>query len=139
MEKIRLDMRMVELGLAPSREKARAMILAGEVRVNGVPARKAGEEIRPEAAVEVLSDPVPFVSRGGLKLQKAVQVFSIDLKDKDCLDVGASTGGFTDCMLQQGARHVWAMDVGYGQLAWKLRTDERAFERRPEAQPCPDP
>ena len=125
MEKIRLDMRMVELGLAPSREKARAMILAGEVRVNGVPARKAGEEIRPEAAVEVLSDPVPFVSRGGLKLQKAVQVFSIDLKDKDCLDVGASTGGFTDCMLQQGARHVWAMDVGYGQLDWKLRQDPR--------------
>lgn len=125
MEKIRLDMRMVELGLAPSREKARAMILAGEVRVNGVPARKAGEEIRPEAAVEVLSDPVPFVSRGGLKLQKAVQVFSIDLKDKDCLDVGASTGGFTDCMLQQGARHVWAMDVGYGQLDWKLRQDSR--------------
>ena len=108
MEKIRLDMRMVELGLAPSREKARAMILAGEVRVNGVPARKAGEEIRPEAAVEVLSDPVPFVSRGGLKLQKAVQVFSIDLKDKDCLDVGASTGGFTDCMPAMCGPWMWA-------------------------------
>lgn len=125
MEKTRLDVRLVELGLAPSREKARALIMAGEVLVNGQTAHKAGEEVSSEANIEVKGDPVPFVSRGGLKLQKAVTVFPIDLTGKDCLDIGASTGGFTDCMLQHGAHHVWALDVGYGQLDWRLRNDER--------------
>ena len=123
---------MVEAGLAPSREKARAMIMAGEVFVNGRKAEKAGEEVRPEDAVTLQEDPIPFVSRGGLKLDKALKVFPLTLRDKVCLDVGASTGGFTDCMLQNGARHVCALDVGYGQLAWQLRNDPRVtvMERR---------
>ena len=132
MDKKRLDVYMVESGLAPSREKARAMIMAGEVSVNGIKAEKAGEEIRLQDSVSIREDPVPFVSRGGLKLDKALKVFPISLKDKVCLDVGASTGGFTDCMLQNGARHVCALDVGYGQLAWQLRNDARVtvMERR---------
>ena len=125
MDKTRLDMRMLELGLAPSREKARAMIMAGEVKVNGQKADKAGLEVKEADAVTVEGDPIPFVSRGGLKLQKALQVFPLTLTDKMCIDVGASTGGFTDCMLQHGAKHVYALDVGYGQLDWKLRNDER--------------
>jgi len=132
MEKKRLDVYMAEAGLAPSREKARAMIMAGEVYVGGRKAEKAGEEVRPEDEVTVQSDPVPFVSRGGLKLDKALKVFPLSIRDKVCLDVGASTGGFTDCMLQNGARHVCALDVGYGQLAWQLRNDPRVtvMERR---------
>lgn len=132
MDKKRLDVYMVEAGLAPSREKARAMIMAGEVLLNGRKAEKAGEEVRPEDGVTLQEDPVPFVSRGGLKLQKALKVFPLTLQDKVCLDVGASTGGFTDCMLQNGAQHVVALDVGYGQLAWQLRNDPRVtvMERR---------
>ena len=132
MDKKRLDLHMVEAGLAPSREKARAMIMAGEVFVNGRKAEKAGEEVHPSDAVTIREDPIPFVSRGGLKLDKALKVFPLTLKDKDCLDVGASTGGFTDCMLQNGAKHVCALDVGYGQLAWQLRNDQRVtvMERR---------
>lgn len=132
MDKKRLDVYMVEAGLAPSRERARAMIMAGEVFVNGRKAEKAGEEVRPEDAVALHEDPIPFVSRGGLKLDKALKVFPLTLQDKVCLDVGASTGGFTDCMLQNGARHVCALDVGYGQLDWKLRNDQRVtvMERR---------
>ena len=132
MDRKRLDVHMVEAGLAPSREKARAMIMAGEVFVNGRKAEKAGEEVRPEDAVTLQEDPIPFVSRGGLKLDKALKVFPLTLRDKVCLDVGASTGGFTDCMLQNGARHVCALDVGYGQLAWQLRNDPRVtvMERR---------
>ena len=132
MDKKRLDIYMVESGLAPSREKARAMIMAGDVFVNGIKAEKAGEEVRMLDSVSLREDPIPFVSRGGLKLDKALKVFQISLKDKNCLDVGASTGGFTDCMLQNGARHVFALDVGYGQLAWQLRNDERVtvMERR---------
>ena len=125
MDRKRLDVHMVEAGLSPSREKARAMIMAGEVFVNGRKAEKAGEEVRPEDAVTLQEDPIPFVSRGGLKLDKALKVFPLTLRDKVCLDVGASTGGFTDCMLQNGARHVCALDVGYGQLAWQLRNDPR--------------
>ena len=125
MDKKRLDVHMVEAGLAPSREKARAMIMAGEVFVNGRKAEKAGEEVRPEDAVTLQEDPIPFVSRGGLKLDKALKVFPLSLQGKVCLDVGASTGGFTDCMLQNGARKVFSVDVGYGQFAWKLRQDER--------------
>ena len=132
MDKKRLDVHMVEAGLAPSRERARAMIMAGEVFVNGHKAEKAGAEVRPEDAVTLQEDPIPFVSRGGLKLDKALKVFPLSLQDKVCLDVGASTGGFTDCMLQNGARHVCALDVGYGQLAWQLRNDPRVtvMERR---------
>ena len=132
MGKKRLDVYMAEAGLAPSREKARAMIMAGEVYVNGRKAEKAGEEVRSEDEVKVQSDPIPFVSRGGLKLDKALKVFPLSLQDKVCLDVGASTGGFTDCMLQNGAKHVCALDVGYGQLAWQLRNDPRVtvMERR---------
>ncbi len=125
MDKKRLDVHMVEAGLAPSREKARAMIMAGEVFVNGKKAEKAGEEVRQEDAVTLHEAPVLFVSRGGLKLDKALKVFPLSLQDKVCLDVGASTGGFTDCMLQNGAKHVTALDVGYGQLDWKLRNDDR--------------
>ncbi len=132
MDKKRLDVHMVETGIAPSREKARAMIMAGEVFVNGRKAEKAGEEVRLDDAVTLQEDPVPFVSRGGLKLDKALKVFPLTLQDKVCLDVGASTGGFTDCMLQNGAKHVCALDVGYGQLAWQLRNDPRVtvMERR---------
>ena len=132
MDKKRLDVHMVEAGLAPSRERARAMIMAGEVFVNGHKAEKAGAEVRPEDAVTLQEDPIPFVSRGGLKLDKALKVFPLSLQDKVCLDVGASTGGFTDCMLQNGAKHVCALDVGYGQLAWQLRNDSRVtvMERR---------
>ncbi len=132
MDKKRLDVYMVEAGLSPSRERARAMIMAGEVLVNGHKAEKAGAEVRPEDAVTLQEDPIPFVSRGGLKLDKALKVFPLTLQDKVCLDVGASTGGFTDCMLQNGARHVCALDVGYGQLAWQLRNDPRVtvMERR---------
>ena len=132
MDKKRLDVHMVEAGLSPSREKARAMIMAGEVFVNGHKAEKAGEEVRPDDVVTLQEDPIPFVSRGGLKLDKALKVFPLTLRDKACLDVGASTGGFTDCMLQNGAKHVCALDVGYGQLAWQLRNDQRVtvMERR---------
>ena len=132
MDKKRLDVHMVEAGLSPSRERARAMIMAGEVFVNGQKAEKAGTEVRPDDAVTLQEDPIPFVSRGGLKLDKALKVFPLTLKDKVCLDVGASTGGFTDCMLQNGAKHVTALDVGYGQLDWKLRNDPRVtvMERR---------
>ena len=132
MDKKRLDVYMVEAGLSPSRERARAMIMAGEVYVNSRKAEKAGEEVRPEDAVTLQEDPIPFVSRGGLKLDKALKVFPLTLWDKVCLDVGASTGGFTDCMLQNGAKHVCALDVGYGQLAWQLRNDPRVtvMERR---------
>ena len=132
MDKKRLDGYLVEAGIAPSRERARAMIMAGEVFVNGRKAEKAGAEVRPEDAVTLQEDPIPFVSRGGLKLDKALKVFPLTLQNKVCLDVGASTGGFTDCMLQNGAKHVFALDVGYGQLAWQLRNDPRVtvMERR---------
>ena len=125
MTKIRLDVEMVSRGLCPSREKARALILAGEVRVNGMRADKAGQEIPSDAEITVVEDAIPFVSRGGLKLDKAVRTFPIDLTDRVCADVGASTGGFTDVMLKNGARHVYSIDVGYGQLDWSLRNDPR--------------
>lgn len=125
MKGIRLDVEMVNLGLVASREKAKAYIMAGEVMVNGKKADKAGFEVKPGDAVALLKNPIPFVSRGGLKLDKAVHCFSINLEDKKCADIGASTGGFTDCMLQNGAAHVFSIDVGYGQLDWKLRNDSR--------------
>lgn len=123
--KIRLDVAVFEAGYAPSREKAKAIIMAGQVYVNNQKVDKAGTEIKPDDTLEVRGATLKYVSRGGLKLEKAMQEFPITLKNKVCMDVGASTGGFTDCMLQNGAVKVYSIDVGYGQLAWKLRTDER--------------
>ena len=122
--KKRLDIMMVEQGLAPSREKAKAYIMAGEVYVNGQKEDKAGSMFA-ECKLEVRGKTLPYVSRGGLKLEKAMKNFGVTLKDKVCMDVGASTGGFTDCMLQNGAVKVYSIDVGYGQLDWKLRNDPR--------------
>lgn len=124
-EKTRLDVALFEKGFCESREKAKAYIMAGQVYVNNQKALKAGMVIKPDDEIEVRGKQMPFVSRGGLKLQKAVDVFGVKLADCICMDIGASTGGFTDCMLQHGAKKVYAIDVGYGQLAWKLRTDER--------------
>ena len=123
--KKRLDIMMVEQGLAPSREKAKAYIMAGEVYVNGQKEDKAGSMFAETAKLEVRGKTLPYVSRGGLKLEKAMKNFGVTLKDKECMDVGASTGGFTDCMLQNGAVKVYSIDVGYGQLDWKLRNDPR--------------
>lgn len=125
MTKVRLDVEMVNRGLCPSREKARALILAGEVRVGAVRAEKAGQEIPEGAEITVVEDAIPFVSRGGLKLDKAIKTFPIDLQGRICADIGASTGGFTDVMLKNGASHVYSVDVGYGQLDWSLRNDPR--------------
>jgi len=122
--KTRLDRLMVDRGLAESREKAQALIMAGEVTVGGQKAHKPGQPVPADAAVEVLARP-PYVSRGGLKLAAALRHFAIDPSGKVCLDVGASTGGFTDCLLQAGAARVHAVDVGAGQLDWKLRADPR--------------
>lgn len=125
MAKVRLDQRVFELGYADSREKAKALIMAGQIYVDGQKQSKAGTPVADDAAVEFRGEKLRYVSRGGLKLEKALSVFSIDPAGCDCIDCGASTGGFTDCLLQNGAHHVWAVDVGYGQLAWQLRQDER--------------
>lgn len=125
MAKERLDMRMVREGLAPSREKAKALIMSGQVYVGTEREDKAGTMIPDTAVVTVKGAVMPYVSRGGLKLEKAMETFPIQLENAVCIDAGASTGGFTDCMLQNGAQRVYAVDVGYGQLAWKLRQDER--------------
>lgn len=118
-------MRMAEQGLAPSREKARALVMAGKVSVDGKPAPKPGMDVKETAEITVAGDVLPFVSRGGLKLQKALEVFDISVEGMVAADIGASTGGFTDCMLQHGAGKVYALDVGYGQLDWALRNDPR--------------
>ena len=123
--KERLDLLLVERGLASSREKAKALIMAGQVYVAGQREDKAGMLVEEEAEVLVRGPVLPYVSRGGLKLEKAIKTFGITLEGYICMDAGASTGGFTDCMLQKGAAKVYAIDVGYGQLAWKLRQDER--------------
>ncbi len=123
-KKIRLDRLLVEKGLAESREKARALILGGSVLVNGVVADKAGAQVRPDDVPE-LKNKMPYVSRGGLKLEHAIEEFGISVKDKTAVDIGASTGGFTDCLLQYGAKKVYAVDVGYGQFHWRLRNDRR--------------
>ncbi len=125
MAKQRLDQYLTEQGLVPSRSMAQSIIMAGEVFVNGQKASKAGEMVTGEEQIELRGKTLQYVSRGGLKLEKAMQVFPVELTDKICMDIGASTGGFTDCMLQNGAAKVYAIDVGYGQLAWKLRQDER--------------
>lgn len=127
--KARLDLLLVERGLASSRERARALILAGSVTVNGVPSTKAGTEVPNDAAVEVAVPDHPWVGRGGIKLAHALEAFSIDVTGRRALDVGASTGGFTDVLLQHGARDVIALDVGHNQLAWKLRNDPRVLVR----------
>lgn len=123
--KQRLDVYLTENNLAESREKARAVIMSGNVYVNNQKADKAGFFVTETDEIEVRGKLNPYVSRGGLKLDKAMKVFGVTLKDKVSMDIGASTGGFTDCMLQNGAVKVFAVDVGYGQLAWKLRQDER--------------
>ena len=125
MKKIRLDVYLTENGLAPSREKAKAYIMAGTVYVNNQKTDKAGALVSDEDSVEMRGKKMPYVSRGGLKLEKAVNSFGLDLSGTVCMDAGASTGGFTDCMLKNGATKVYSVDVGYGQLAWELRTDER--------------
>ena len=123
--KERLDVLLVSLGLAESRAKAQATIMAGEVYVNGQKADKSGMEVDMTANIEVRGSACPYVSRGGLKLEKALRNFGVDPTGYVCSDSGASTGGFTDCLLQQGASKVFAIDVGYGQLAWKIRNDPR--------------
>ena len=123
--KERLDVLLVKQGLMPSREKAKAVIMSGNVFVDGEREDKAGAMFEETAQIVVKENPLKYVSRGGLKLEKAMREFPISLKDCICMDIGASTGGFTDCMLQNGAAKVYAVDVGHGQLAWKLRCDER--------------
>lgn len=125
MKKQRLDQLVFELGFTESRERAKTTIMSGLVFVNGQRVDKPGTAVDPEAKIEVHGDALPFVSRGGFKLDKALKVFPVDPVGKVCIDCGASTGGFTDVLLQHGASKVYAVDVGYGQLAWKLRTDER--------------
>ena len=125
MKKIRLDQLVFERGFTESRERAKTTIMSGLVFVNGQRADKPGTPVSPDAVVEVRGEALPFVSRGGFKLDKALKVFPVDPAGKRCIDCGASTGGFTDVLLQHGAEKVYAVDVGYGQLAWKLRSDPR--------------
>lgn len=124
-KKERLDILLVEKGICESREKAKTNIMAGLIFVDGQRVDKAGEKVKVDADIVFKGEKLKYVSRGGLKLEKAMNTFGIDLTDKVCMDIGASTGGFTDCMLQNNASKVFAVDVGYGQFAWKLRTDER--------------
>jgi 23S rRNA (cytidine1920-2'-O)/16S rRNA (cytidine1409-2'-O)-methyltransferase len=126
--KTRVDQLLVERGLAQSRERAQALILGGYVLVNGQKATKPGHSVAGDAAIEV-TERMPYVSRGGYKLAGALDHWNVDVTGKICLDVGASTGGFTDCLLQRGAARVWAIDVGHGQLDWKLRNDPRVVVR----------
>ena len=125
MTKIRLDQLVVERGLAPSRERARAMILAGQILVEGKALTKAGTAVAHEAAIELVGPDHPYVGRGGLKLAHALDTFNIAVTGRECLDIGASTGGFTDVLLQRGAARVVALDVGHGQIDWRLRNDPR--------------
>jgi 23S rRNA (cytidine1920-2'-O)/16S rRNA (cytidine1409-2'-O)-methyltransferase len=124
-EKTRLDVLLVERGLAPSRERAQAMLLAGNVRVNGKPMDKPGTRLAADALIELAGDNLRYSSRGGLKLEGALEDLGVTAQDKTCLDVGSSTGGFTDCLLQHGARRVYAVDVTINQLDWKLQKDAR--------------
>ncbi len=130
-EKERLDTLLVEKKLAHSREFAKSIIMSGKVFVNGQICDKAGTKIASDSVIEVKAEKLPYVSRGGLKIEKAIKEFGLDLCEKICLDAGASTGGFTDAMLQNGAKKVYAVDVGYGQFDWRLRNDQRVslFER----------
>ena len=123
----RIDKLMVQRQLAGSRERARALIMAGRVLVDDQPVDKAGTQVDQEASIRLKGEDIPYVSRGGLKLARALEAFQVTAAGRTALDVGASTGGFTDCLLQGGARKVFAVDVGYGQLAWKLRDDQRVI------------
>ena len=125
--KERLDVLLVKKGIYQSRERAKASIMAGIVFVDGQKSDKAGNMVDTQAEIFVKENICPYVSRGGLKLEKSMKEFDLDLREKVCMDMGASTGGFTDCMLQNGANKVYAIDVGYGQLDWKLRTDRRVI------------
>ena len=125
MAKQRIDVLLVEKGFFSSREKARAAVMAGQILANRERIDKAGTTVDEEAVIEIKGTTLPYVSRGGLKLEKAIQLFGLTLSGAVCADIGASTGGFTDCMLQNGAQKVYAIDVGYGQLDWKLRNDPR--------------
>ena len=127
MAATRLDVYLTEHGYAESRQKAQALIMSGIVYIDNQKADKAGTPVKEGQSVEVRGDTLKYVSRGGLKLEKAMSSFNLSLDNMVCADIGASTGGFTDCMLQNGARLVYAIDVGYGQLSWKLRTDERVI------------
>lgn len=124
-DKVRLDNLLVDLGLAPTRNNARALIMAGIVVIDDHAADKAGQMVSPEASVRLKGEYNPYVGRGGLKLEAALDTFAVSPEGLVCVDIGASTGGFTDCLLQRGAAKVYAIDVGYGQLAWKLREDPR--------------
>ena len=126
-DKLRLDTAVFEAGYAESREKAKALIMAGLVYVNNQKSDKPGTTVKSDDIIEFRGSSPKYVSRGGLKLEKAVEKFGFSLNGNICADIGASTGGFTDCMLQNGAVKVYAIDVGYGQLAWKLRTDDRVI------------
>lgn len=123
--KVRLDVLLVERGLAPSRERAQAMLLAGQVRVNGQKMEKPGTQVAAQSGIEIVGETLKYASRGGLKLEGALEEFAVSPHERNCLDVGSSTGGFTDCLLQQGARRVYAVDVTASQLDWKLRQDLR--------------
>jgi 23S rRNA (cytidine1920-2'-O)/16S rRNA (cytidine1409-2'-O)-methyltransferase len=125
--RVRLDALLVSRGLAPSRERARALILAGQVHATGVPVPKPGTPVAPDVEITITGADHPYVGRGGLKLAHALDQFAIDVTGRDALDIGASTGGFTDVLLQRGARHVVALDVGHGQLDWTLRRDPRVL------------
>lgn len=125
--KERLDIIVVRRGIAASRERARALIMEGKVLVNDRPATKAGSLVDATAPIELRGQDIPYVSRGGLKLEAAIEHFGVKLRDVTAMDVGCSTGGFTDCMLQKGARKVYCIDVGYGQLAWSIRNDPRVI------------
>jgi 23S rRNA (cytidine1920-2'-O)/16S rRNA (cytidine1409-2'-O)-methyltransferase len=123
--KLRIDLLLVQRGLAESRERAQAMIVAGQVMVNNQKVEKAGALVPGDGDIRILGTPMPYVGRGGLKLEAALREFTVDVSGKTAMDVGASTGGFTDCLLQHGCKKVYAVDVGYGQMAWKLRQDPR--------------
>lgn len=127
MKKLRLDQLVFEQGYTESRERAKTTIMSGLVFVNGQRADKPGMPVAPDAKIEVRGEAIPFVSRGGFKLDKALKVFPVNPEGLTCIDCGASTGGFTDVLLQHGAKKVYAVDVGYGQLAWKLRNDKRVI------------
>ncbi|MDR2007257.1 MAG: TlyA family RNA methyltransferase [Acidaminococcales bacterium] len=127
MNKKRIDVLLTEKGFFPTRERARAALMAGIVLADGRRIEKPGDSVGETAAIKIIGNDLPYVSRGGLKLEKALDVFALDLAGKIVADIGASTGGFTDCALKRGARKVYAVDVGYGQLAWKLRNDERVI------------
>jgi 23S rRNA (cytidine1920-2'-O)/16S rRNA (cytidine1409-2'-O)-methyltransferase len=132
VKKERLDRLLVEKGIVQSRERARALIMEGKINVDGLTIDKAGTKVGGDAQLQLQKEDQPYVSRGGIKLEAALRAFEIDPRDMVVMDVGASTGGFTDCVLQKGARKVYAVDVGYGQLAWKLQEDSRVvnLERR---------